>query len=77
MKIYAEMSSEEYREFLRWKDDKTLYERELDKQYCKMEHMCQKLLWAVEEESENPANFVIISQDHLCELVDMANEFLI
>lgn len=75
MKISVEMTAEEFQEFMAWRSDKGMYEREADKEYSRQELLCKKILWAIEEDPKKPGKCKIIDHEHAAELVEMANEF--
>lgn len=76
MKINVEMTSDEFKEFLNWKQDKLCYEKEADKIQSNYEFLAQKAVWAVEPDAKKPGKYRIADQDHAGELVDMASEIL-
>lgn len=74
MKVTVELDLGELEDFLAWRKDKKSYDREIKKMGDEMELMAKKVLWAVEENPKKPGHYKIADQDHLDELVDMANE---
>ena len=75
MKIVVEMSSEEFQEFMRWRSDKDCYENEQQQADAKHEHICNKILWALEKDEKRPGKVKVIDQEHATELVDMAMDW--
>lgn len=75
MKIQVEMTAEEFQDFMSWRADKDMYERDLQKMDGKLEHLYNKVLLALEPDARRPENVKIIDQDHAAELVDMAKDW--
>ena len=75
MKITVEMTADEFQEFMSWKKDKNLYEEEIGTADAKIEHINNKILWALAQDEKRPGKVKIIDQEHAAELVDMANDW--
>ena len=75
MKITVEMTAEEFQEFMRWKKDKRCYDADLTAADGKIEHINNKILWALELDEKKPGKVKIINQEHATELVEMAREW--
>lgn len=75
MKVHVEMTSEEFQEFMQWQKDKGIYDAELNQVDNKMEHINNKILWALEADDKTPGKVKIINQEHAAELVEMAHEY--
>lgn len=75
MKIHVEMTSDEFRDFLSWRADKQMYDRDVKECDAKIEHISNKILWALELDEKKPGKAKIIDHDHAVELVDMANDW--
>ena len=75
MKIHVEMTAEEFQEFMQWKKDKGIYDGELNSADAKIEHINNKILWALGPNEKQPGKVKIIDQEHAAELVDMANDW--
>lgn len=75
MKITIVMEMGEFEDFCAWRKDKKQYDRDIEEVTGAHELMAKKVLWAVEENPKKPGHYKIADQDHLDELVDMANEF--
>lgn len=75
MKIIVEMTSEEFREFMDWKDDKSVYERELGEVHKNADRIVDKVFLALEPDPKDGTQVVVADQDHLAELYDMALEW--
>lgn len=75
MKIHVEMTAEEFQEFMRWKKDKGCYDADLNATEGKIEHINNKILWALAPDEKKPGKVKIIDQEHAAELVDMANDW--
>ena len=76
MKVTVEMTHEEFREFLDWKDDREFYVKELRKASGKKLGMAKKVMWAVEADPKKPGKYKIADQDHAEELLDMAKDII-
>ena len=74
MKVTVELELHELEEFIGWRKDKKTYDRETEKMADEMELMAKKILWAVEENPKKPGHYKVVDQDHLDEVVEMANE---
>ena len=75
MKVHVEMNSDELREFLSWQVDRQKYEREVQKCDTKIDHISNKILWALELDEKLPGKVKIIDHDHAVELVGMAQDW--
>lgn len=75
MNIHVEMTAEEFQEFMSWRADKKCYDDDLQKVDAKLEHVFNKILWALETNSTKPGKAKIINQEHAAELVDMATDW--
>ena len=75
MKITVEMGIKEFEEFLEWKKDRAVYERQLHTARRKKNVLAEKVLMAVELDSEEK-HYVVYDQDHMDELAEMAMEAL-
>ena len=75
MKINVEMTSDEFQEFLQWQKDKKIFDREVAEVDRKIEHINNKILWALEPDEKKPGKVKIIDQEHAAELVDMATDW--
>ena len=75
MKIHVEMTSDEFQEFLSWKADKKMYEKDIEKTNKKCEVLHQKVIWAIEPDPKKPEKVKIADQEHAAELLDMANDW--
>lgn len=75
MKIQVEMTADEFQEFMQWKKDKEIYESELSTADAKIEHINNKILWALAPDEKKPGKVKIIDQEHAAELVEMANDW--
>ena len=75
MKIQVEMTAEEFQEFMSWRKDKEMYERDLQEMDGKFERLFNKVLWALETNSDRPGKAKIINQEHAAELVEMASDW--
>lgn len=75
MKITVEMAADEFQEFMQWKKDKKIYDDELTKVDGKIEHINNKILWALQLDEKKPGKVKIIDQEHAAELVDMATDW--
>ena len=75
MKIVVEMTSEEFQEFLAWRSDKQMYDRETEKTRGKLEHIFNKVLWALTKDDKKPDKVKIENREHAVELLDMANDW--
>ena len=75
MKITVEMTADEFQEFMQWKKDKGIYDAELNTVDAKIEHINNKILWALAPDEKRPGKVKIIDQEHAAELVDMANDW--
>lgn len=74
MKINVEMTAEEFQEFMQWKKDEQVYKEEITAADSKIEHINNKILWALGPNEKQPGKVKIIDQEHAAELVDMAND---
>lgn len=75
MKIHVEMTADEFQEFMQWKKDKGIYDAEISTVDAKIEHINNKILWALEQDEKKPGKVKIINQEHAAELVDMATDW--
>ena len=75
MKIQVEMTAEEFQEFMQWKKDKGIYDDELNTVDAKIEHINNKILWALAPYEKKSGKIKIIDQEHAAELVDMVNDW--
>ena len=75
MKIHVEMTADEFQEFMQWKKDKKIYDDELNQVDGKIEHINNKILWALAPDEKKPGKVKIIDQEHAAELVDMATDW--
>ena len=76
MKIVVEMTSEEFQEFLEWKKDKRLYDREIEQADKELNLMAKQVLWAVELDPKKNGKYKIVDHDHMADLFDAAMEMI-
>ena len=74
MKITVEMTSEEFQEFMTWKKDKDIYDREIEQADKDLTLMAKQVIWAVEEDPKKPGKYKIVDQGHMADLFDYAQE---
>ena len=75
MKINVEMTADEFQEFMQWKKDKKISDDELNPVDGKIEHINNKILWALAPDEKKPGKVKIIDQEHAAELVEMATDW--
>ena len=75
MVVHVEMSSDEFKEFISWRSDKDMYERDLQKMDGKLEYAFNKVLWSLDVDEKRPGKVKIIDQEHASELVEMAKDW--
>ena len=76
MKIVVEMTSEEFTEFLEWKKEKSLYDREIEDADKQLTLMAKQVIWAVEKDPKKPGKYKIVDHDHMADLFDEATEMI-
>lgn len=76
MKISVEMDAAEFEEFMAWRRDRKVNEREANKARGELEHFADKVLWAIGPDPEKTDRYGILDQDHAGELLEMAEEVL-
>ena len=73
--VHVEMTTEEFQEFMAWKKDKACYEKELGKVHRKADTIADKVLNAIEPDSDKEGYCKVADEDHLSELYEMALEW--
>lgn len=73
MKVVVEMTSEEFQEFMAWKRDKDMYEKDIEKLHREIDLMAKQVNWSVAPDPKKPGKYKIIDQDHLSDLYDAAS----
>ena len=76
MKIVVEMTSEEFQEFLEWKKDKRLYDKEIEQADKELNLMAKQVLWAVAPDPKKHGKYKIVDHDHMEDLFDAATEMI-
>lgn len=76
MEVNANMSAEEFLEFMAWKRDREQYNNEMEARAEKMELLAKKTCWAIEKDPKRPGKVKIVDQEHAAELLELANDYL-
>lgn len=75
MEVTVKMKIDEFQEFLDWKKDRTIYEKDISGARRKGTVLAAKVLLALDL-SEDETHYIVFDQDHLDELAQMASEML-
>lgn len=76
MTVTVAMTTDDFLEFMAWKNDRKHYIDEMAKKSSKWEMLAKKTCWAIEEDAKRPGKVKIIDQDHAAELLEMARDYL-
>lgn len=76
MEINVKMTAEEFQEFMTWQADKEKYSKEVERLRRAPEIIAASLRWAVEPVEGKATKFKIVSQEHMGDAWDMAEEFM-
>lgn len=76
MEITANMTAEEFLEFVAWRKEQDYYKSRLDKELSKREMLAKKTCWAIDADPKKPGKVKIIDQEHAAELLEMAKDYL-
>jgi len=76
MEISVKMTAEEFQEFMTWQADKEKYFKEVERLRRAPECIAASIRWAVEPVEGKAAKFKIVSQEHMGDVWDMAEEFM-
>lgn len=75
MIVHVEMKSEEFQEFMEWKEEKGQYAKEVGKIHQKVDAIVDKVFFAIEPDPDDEKQCRVADQDHLNELYEMALEW--
>lgn len=76
MEISVKMTAEEFREFMVWQTDRERYTKETERLRRVPGNIAASLRWAVEPVAGKTVKFKIVSQEHMGDVWDMAEEFI-
>lgn len=76
MEVTANMTAEEFMEFVAWRKEQDYYKSRLDKELNKREILAKKTCWAIDTDPKKPGKVKIIDQEHAAELLEMAKDYL-
>ena len=74
MKVTVEMSFDELKEFIKWKEDKKMYQRQNREDEAHTTRLARKVVESIEHNPLCAGECVIVNQDKANELLDMAAE---
>lgn len=76
MEINVKMSTDDFLEFMEWKNDRNRYRADLEATRRKWETFASKVCWSLDDDTKRPGKVKITDQEHAAELLEMAREFL-
>ena len=76
MDINVTMSAEEFQEFMEYRRDRELFDKERERLRAAPANIAASLFYGVEPVNGKPGRFKIVDQDHMADAWDAAKEFM-